>query len=63
MFEQAILAERFASLLTEQQSAERMYADLVPRITDPRLREQIEQLHREKQRHIELTERLLEIVA
>ncbi|MFW6132474.1 MAG: hypothetical protein ACOC8F_01155 [Planctomycetota bacterium] len=63
MFEQAALTERFESLLSETQNAEQVYARLVRRIDDPNLRGQIEQLHREKQRHVELTERLCEIVA
>jgi rubrerythrin len=61
--EHALLRERFQMLLSQEQQALDAYADLVSRVTDPALREQVEQLHRDKQRHIELTERLLEIVS
>ncbi|MBS3734578.1 MAG: hypothetical protein KGY99_06580 [Phycisphaerae bacterium] len=63
MYEQAVLAERFESLLSDARSAEQIYARMASHIDDPQLREQVEQLHREKRRHVELTERLLEIVA
>ena len=62
MLEQAILREQFQTLLAREQNAAQTYADLAAKITDPTLRRQVEQLHREKLRHIRLTERLLEIV-
>ena len=62
MLEHERLRERFQALLSQEQQALAAYADLASRVQDPGLRDQVEQLHREKQRHIELTERLLEIV-
>ncbi|MGB2820240.1 MAG: hypothetical protein WBF17_04620 [Phycisphaerae bacterium] len=63
MLEQAVLREQFQMLLSQEQQALQAYADLVAKVDDPAIREQVEQLRREKQRHVELTERLLEIVA
>lgn len=63
MLEQAVLREQFQMLLSQEQQALQAYADLVTKVDDPAIREQVEQLRREKQRHVELTERLLEIVA
>jgi len=62
MFEESLLAEQFQKLLDREREAAEVYADLATRLTDPALREQVAQIYREKQRHIELTERLLEIV-
>ena len=62
MFEGAVLAEQFEELLDREQEAVRLYAAWVSEAADPTMREEVEQLLREKQRHIELTERLLEIV-
>lgn len=63
MLEQATLREQFQTLLSQEQQALEAYAQLVAKVTDPAVRQQVEQLHRDKQRHVELTERLLEIVA
>jgi rubrerythrin len=62
MFEQAMLREQFQALLHQEQQAERLYAELVAKLTDPHLRQQVQQLHRDEQRHVRLAERLLEIV-
>lgn len=62
MFEQAILAEQFRGLLAKEQQAVRMCADLEAKAADPAFRQELGQLRRDKQRHIELTQRLLEIV-
>ena len=62
MLEQTILRERFELLLQQERQAEKMYAELSAKVTDAAMREQIEQLRREKQRHVALTERLLELV-
>jgi len=62
MLEQAMLREQFQTLLTRQQRATEVYSELAAKMTDPRLRREVEQLRREKQRHVLLTERLLEIV-
>ena len=63
MLEQALLREQFQALLAAEQKAEQIYADLAATLSDRALREQVLQLQREKLRHIQLTERLLEIVA
>jgi rubrerythrin len=62
MFEQAILREQFQALLHQEQQAEKLYAALVAKLTDPELRQQVQQLCRDEQRHVRLAERLLEIV-
>ncbi len=62
MFEQVELARHFQSLLVKEQDAERMYAGLAAEVDDPALKAQVEQLRREKQRHVALAERLLELV-
>jgi len=62
MFEQAILAEQFRALLAKEQQAARIYTDLEAKAPDPDFRREVGQLLREKQRHIELAQRLLEIV-
>ena len=62
MLEQSILRERFLSLLEQQQQAAQVYQNLANQAQDPDLKRQAIQIHREKQRHIKLTERLIEIV-
>lgn len=60
--EHAMLAERFRALLEQEREAEQVYAELAAKVADLNAREQIRQIHREKLRHVELVERLLEIV-
>ncbi len=62
MFEETILTERFESLLTQSEQAEKMYASLVGSATDPAVRQKLLQLQFDKQRHVRLARRLLEIV-
>ena len=62
MFEQVILAERFQALLAAEQQAADAYGKLATDVSDPQLREKIQQLLADKHRHIHLAERLLEIV-
>lgn len=62
MLEQVLLREQFEELLGKQQSALGQYEEVAARETDPDTRAQLDQLCREKKRHIELTQRLLEIV-
>jgi hypothetical protein len=62
MFEEARLSEQFRTLLGHQQQVAQQYAAMVNQTTNPKLKKQVQQLHREKQRDIELTQRLLEIV-
>ena len=57
-----MLREQFQELLRKEREAERVYAELAAKVEDVSLREQVEQLRRDKLRHIRLTERLLEIV-
>ena len=62
MLEQATLRERFEALLERQRQALAVYESLADHGPDPAVRKQAIQLRREKERHIRLTERLLEIV-
>ncbi len=62
MFEEAQLAEQFNALLNQQQQAADHYAVVAAETDDPLMRRQFEQVQREKNRHIQLTQRLLEIV-
>ena len=62
MFEEAQLAEQFNTLLNQQQQAADYYAAVAAKTDDPQRRRQMEQVQREKHRHILLTQRLLEIV-
>ena len=62
MFEEAQLAEQFNALLDQQQQAADYYAAMAAQTDDPQVRRQVEQVCREKKRHIQLTRRLLEIV-
>ncbi len=62
MLEQERLREQFQALLDQEQQALAVYTELADKVQDPRLRDQVEELRRDKQRHVELTERLLEIV-
>jgi len=62
MLDQALLREQFLALLDKERQAERVYADLAGRTSDESLRQAIQLLHRDKQRHIALAERLLEMV-
>jgi len=61
MFEQAMLRELIQEFMDETQQVERTYAGLAEQ-GDPQIRPQAMQLMREKQRHLELSERLLEIM-
>ena len=62
MLEQAMLREQFMALLSQEQRAADLYARLASELSDPRLRRQLEQLCRDKQRHARMAERLIEIV-
>jgi rubrerythrin len=62
MLEQALLTEQFQSLLSGELQAAEMYTDLATRVNDPSLRQQVQRLLREKERHVRLAERLLEIL-
>ena len=60
--EQAILTERFQSLLEQEREVEQAYAGLAARAEDNDARRELQQIQREKLRHAELVRRLLEIV-
>ena len=63
MLDQALLRERFEALLDQERHVVGMYASMASESDDdPSRRELAEMLHRDKRRHIELAERLLEIV-
>lgn len=62
MLEQALLSEQFRVLLAKEQEVARRYAELVRIVEDPSLRQQVARLCRDKNRHVRLAERLLEIV-
>ncbi len=60
--EQAMLRDRFQDLLALEQQALKAYEELAARTTDPEILQKVAHLRRDKQRHVELAERLLEIV-
>lgn len=62
MLEQAMLAEQIESLLNAERQAAGTYASLASRATDPALRSQLEQLCRDKEKHLALAQRILEII-
>jgi rubrerythrin len=62
MLEQHRLREQFQVLLDQEQRALAAYAELASKVHDPSLRDKVEELRRDKARHVELAERLLEIV-
>jgi rubrerythrin len=62
MLEQALLREQFQELLSREQEAERAYAELAAKVTDPATLQKLNLLRRDKLRHIRLAQRLLEIV-
>jgi len=62
MLEQAALREQFQQLLATERQAQQVYAELLAKTDDQKIRQQIEQLCRDKQRHMQLAERLLEIL-
>lgn len=61
MLEQLFLREQFRILHETQREALGQYESAVSQ-ADPQARAELEQLCREKRRHLELTERLLEIL-
>lgn len=61
MLEQIMLREQFETLLGQQQAALGHY-QTAAKTVDQEHREQFDQLCKDKKRHIQLTQRLLEIV-
>jgi hypothetical protein len=62
MLDQIMLREQFESLLTHQRAALGKYESAAADNEDPQTKAEFDQLCKEKKRHIQLTERLLEIV-
>lgn len=62
MLSESILREQFEGILSHVQDAEQKYADLAHRIEDADTLALVEQLRRDKLRHMSLAERLLEII-
>lgn len=62
MLEEALLRDNVQALLAKERQAEKAYGELIAKVDDATLKEQLEQLRRDKQRHIRLAERLLEIL-
>ena len=60
--EQEQIASQFQALLEMEKQAEALYAQLLDKVEDASTRQKLEQLRKDKQRHIRLTQRLLEIV-
>ena len=57
-----MLTERFRQLLEQERQAEMLSAEMVGQVSDPAARQQLEEMHRDKLRHVQLVERLLEIL-
>lgn len=57
-----MLAERFRELLDQEQQAGELCAALAGRLDDSDVRQQLEEIHRDKLRQVQMIERLLEIV-
>ena len=62
MLEQALLREQIQALLATENQTQQAYTRLTAATGNPQLREQLEQFNKDKQRHIRLTEQLLEIL-
>ena len=62
MPERVILREHFNEMLQTVSAAAGEYNQLASAATEPTHREQLARLTRDKSRHVELTERLLEIL-
>ena len=62
MPERAILREQFSAMLAKVRTAASQYDQLARSTEDPEARDQLQRLAREEYRHVQLTERLLEIV-
>jgi len=62
MLDQFLLREQFKTLQITQQEALGRYESAAARQADPTAKADLDQLCRDKRRHLELTERLLEII-
>lgn len=57
-----MLREQFEKLLNQQREAEQIYARLSGYVSDASYRNRIDEVRRQKRKHIILTERLLELL-
>jgi hypothetical protein len=62
MLEQAQIAEQFQILMSLADQVQRDYAQMSLQTCDPTVSQKLLHLHKDKQRHIRLIQRLLEIV-
>lgn len=62
MLEQDQLRQQISALLGQERQAADTYAELAASTQDAALKDQLNQLCRDKQRHVRLAERLLEIL-
>jgi len=62
MLEQALLREQVQAFLASETQARQAYTRATETADNPQLREQLEQLGKDTQRHIRLTQQLLEIL-
>ena len=60
--EQTSLRQRFQALLDQQRQVLAVYESVAAASADPGVQKQAVQLRKDKERHVRLTERLLEIV-
>ncbi len=63
MFEQDWMREEFAEVVELKRAAADRLAKILARVEDPALRTQLNELHSQAVRHVELAERLVEIVS
>lgn len=62
MLDQFVLREQFRTLQETQRQALGRYESAAAQNADPSTKADLDQLCRDKRRHLELTERLLEII-
>lgn len=62
MLEQVMLAQQIETLIQAQRQAAGTYASLASKAADPAVRTQLQQLCRDKEKHIALAQRILEII-
>ena len=62
MLEQTLLRRQFETLLADQQAVLGQYESVAAQQDDPETQAHFEMLCRDKKRHIQLTQRLIEIV-
>ena len=63
MFDTELLREEFDQILQAKRHAARQLDEMAAQTHDPDLRDRISELSSHAQRHVELTERLVELVS